>query len=188
MVDFRETKIYLGGYPVTALVVLGVAVEYFLKLAFKERRGLNCLEWSDVTVVTLLRVMINGRKRASVAIDVPRGLAETALRLARALVDKLELYGCRVLDAVVPHRRRGFNVGEHDLVVERAGVRGKSSVELKNRTVLKVNKRQTWRRQAQQKAFQLWKDGKKITLSGCASSWNGGLESPHNGERSIVML
>ena len=156
MVDFKETKIYQNGYLVTALVVLGVAVEYFLKLAFKERRGLNCLAWSDVPVVEMRRVEINGRKRASVDVDVPRGVAESALRLARALVAKLELHGCRVLDAVVPQRRKGLFAREHDLVVERAGVRGRSSVEVKNRTVLKANKRQTWRRQAQQQAFQLW--------------------------------
>ena len=156
MVDFKQTKIYQNGSPVTALVVLGVAVEYFLKLAFHERRGLNALDWHDVPVVEMLRVVINGRNRASVEVEVPRDIAMSALGLARAVVDKLELHGCRVLDAVVPQRRRGLLVGSHDLVVERAGVLGRSSVELKNRTVLKEKKRLAWRRQAQRASYHLW--------------------------------
>ena len=48
--------------------------------------------------------MVNKRKRARIEVDVPRDVATAALQLARALVDKLELHGCRVLDAIVPQR------------------------------------------------------------------------------------
>ena len=161
MVDFRETRIYQNGYLVTQLVVVGIAVEYFLKLAFRERRGLNCLDWHDVPVVEILNAVVNKRMRARIVVDVPRDVATSALQLARALVDKLELHGCRVLDAIVPQRKGGVVVGSHDLIVERAGVRGRTSVELKNRTVKKAEKRMTWRRQAQRQSYKLWPAAKQ---------------------------
>ena len=159
MCDYSDTahKIFLNGYLVRSLTIIGIAAEYFWKLAIHDRRGFNCLSWSDVESVELRDVVVNDRNRSLVEVSVPRRDAEIALQLAHAVVELLEQKGFRMLDAIVPQRdASGNKVGEHDLVAERSGPSGKSSIEIKCRTILDDRRRDEVRRQVQKDAYKWW--------------------------------
>ena len=159
MYDYSDNarKIFRNGYLVRSLTVIGVAAEQFLKLAIHYRRGFNALSWWSVKSVEMRGVIINGVSRSSITVEVPRRDAEIALRLARAVVERLEQVGFRMLDAIVPQRdARNTVVGEHDLVAERSGQTGKSSIEIKCRTFLDGCRRDEFRRQLQKDTCTWW--------------------------------
>ena len=111
---------------------LGVVVEWFWYLAFgRPRRGLYALEPGDVDEVELWNVTneATGVQHRSALVSVSqRDAAAAALTAATLIVEKLEGYGLRLLEALPAGKPR---VGDHDLVVERRGARGRCSMEVK---------------------------------------------------------
>ena len=65
--------------------------------------------------------------------------AQMALDVARAVCERIEENGCRILDAILLQKdQQGKSVGEHDLVCEKGGgcrALGRSSFEIKMRRV-----------------------------------------------------
>jgi hypothetical protein len=139
------------------LTMVGIVVESFLALALHARRGFGALAWHDVPSVTLRNVYVNGCKRAKAELQVLRRDAEVALRIAIRVCERLEKFGYRLLDAIIPQLdASGKSRGEHDLIGERKPLRGKSSIEVKCRTIKKDHFRKTVRRQIQNLACKLW--------------------------------
>ena len=158
--NYEEHKIYLNGFRVKFLCLVGLAVELFLKMAFGVRRGLNALRWHDVgDTIEIRHVVINDRNRSSVHVDLPRSAAVLALRVSHAVVAAMEQRGdMRVLDAIVPEKdANGDVVSEHDVVAERRGEPGKSSVEIKCRQIKDDRYTDSFRRQLQNESMKLWK-------------------------------
>ena len=157
MYDYTLQKVYLNSYVVSCFTVVGIAAEYFWRLAIHDRRGFNALSWSSVRVIEMRNVIINDRRHSLIEVGVPQRDAEMALRVARAVVERLEKAGFRMLDAIVPQKDvDGGTVGEHDLIAERFGKHGKSSVEVKCRCIKDGRCRDTFRRQIQCQAYKLW--------------------------------
>ena len=77
--------------------------------------------------------------------------AALAISIARAVVDFLGEQGFRILNAVVPAAG-----GEHDLVAERSGLPRLSSIEVKCKSIRKVERLfDTFRGQMRQAALKL---------------------------------
>jgi hypothetical protein len=120
-----------GGKVYERCRFLGVVLEHFLYRAFgKPRRGLYALMPGDVASVDLWDVtnadtLVTHR---CATVDVSVEDAVLALSVAIWIVEGLENHGLRILEALPAGEPR---VGDHDLVVERRGVRGKGSVEVK---------------------------------------------------------
>ena len=150
MYDYLRDVIKLNNSRVTVLAVVGLAVEAFLALAYHACHGFNVLEWYHVKSVTFWNVMINDNTRptAEAEVSVPRLQAERALRVARMIAERLEKFGFRILDAIVPELGPNKkSVGEHDLKAERRHMRGRSSLEIKLRTIIKDGYIETVRKQ-----------------------------------------
>ena len=110
--------------------------EAFWKLAFKKRKGLNALSAHGVKSVLLEYITVDGRKRTGeVEFKVSEADAILALSIARAAVTALEDLGYRIVDAIVPDTKKDGGHGEHDLLAERRGQTGLSSVECKCKTI-----------------------------------------------------
>jgi hypothetical protein len=157
MLSYKDTPVVLNGHRVMTLTMVGIIVERFLAMALHARRGFGALAWHDVSSVTLRNVYVNGWKRAKAEVQVLRRDAEVALRIAIAICERLEKFGFRLLDAIIPQLdASGKSCGEHDLIGERKPLRGKSSIEVKCRTIKKDHYRKTVRRQIQNLAWKLW--------------------------------
>ena len=107
--DFRSVILHVGSERVKQLCVVGVAVEYFWKLAFHGRRGLNSLVWSDVPSATLRDVVrIDGagrpRRWGIAEVALTRADSMLALRVARAVCKRVEESGFRIFDAIVAQK------------------------------------------------------------------------------------
>jgi len=113
---------------------ISFVAESFWSLAFKERRGLNQLDASSVSSVVLSDVEVGGKSYGRRKFAVAKADSDIAHAIAVEVVRQLEGCNCRILDAIVPASR---HPGEHDLVVERPGLKKPSSVEVKCRTILK---------------------------------------------------
>lgn len=154
MYDFVADRIVLNRSRVTVLAVVGLAVETFVALVYHARKGFNALAWHQVKSVTFYDVTVNGVHKTKVEVSVPREQAERALRIAFAICVRLEKFGFRLLDAVVAELdTKKQKVGEHDLIGERKGQKGKSSLEIKLRTIEKDSFIDTVRKQVQSLAF-----------------------------------
>jgi hypothetical protein len=152
--DYVEDTIVLNTKRVTVLAVVGLAVEVFLALAYHARKGFNDLKWHFVKSVTFRDVSVNGVRRSQAEVKVPPELAERALKIAFKICVRLEKFGFRLLDAVVKELDpKRTCVGEHDLIGERKGLAGKSSLEIKLRTIKKEDFEDTVRKQVQKLAF-----------------------------------
>ena len=101
MLDYKEQKIYLNGYVVGPLTIIGLAAELFWRLAVHDRRGFNALTWTNVQAVEIRNAVVNERSRSSLVVAVPRKDAEKALRVSRVVAERLEQSGFRILDAIV---------------------------------------------------------------------------------------
>ena len=160
MLDYRSRPIFLNGFRARTLCIVGLVVEEFLRLAFHERKGLNALEWHHAgACVQVKAAVVDGRRHRSVDVVVLRADAELALAVARAVVASLEEPPgrFRILDAIVAQRDQyGTIVGAHDLVCERNGRSGKSSVEVKLRQVNHEPFLTTVRTQLQRDSAALW--------------------------------
>ncbi len=120
-----------GSVRIERLRFLGVVVEWFWYLAFgRPRRGLYALEPGDVDEVELWSVTneATGVQHRSALVSVSQDDAAAALTTATSIVERLEGHGLRVLEALPAGPPR---IGDHDLVVERRGARGKGSMEVK---------------------------------------------------------
>ena len=156
MVKHTDAEIKLNGSVVTLMCVVGLAVESFLALAIHARKGFNNLAWHHVRTVTIRGAVVNGRKRQELEVDVPRSGAELALRVAKAVCFRLLKAGFLIIDAIKPQLQHGTSVGEHDLIASRMQLNGRSSIEVKLRTVKKNHFLPTVRRQIQNLAYKLW--------------------------------
>jgi hypothetical protein len=173
--------ILLGKQRVFVLAVVGLAVESFLALAYHSRRGFNVLRWFNVKSVTFRNCSVNGVKKATAEVLVDRTMATRALRIALAIAERLERFGFRVLDAVVPeYDRTKLSVGEHDLIGDRKGLPGKSSLEIKLRTIQKRHYVETVRKQVRAEAYH--GTSKRF--------WKTAIEKPQHewAERVVVMV
>ena len=120
--------------------------------------------WSNVRSVTIYNATVNGAEKKNIDVDVPRRDAELALRVAQAVCKRLQKFGFFLLDAVVSQynhaaqhaKDRWKRAGSHDLVADRPHVQGKSSIEVKLRTIEKADRAPTVRRQLQNLAHKLW--------------------------------
>ena len=182
--DFRDVRLFVDGERVKQLFVVSLAAERFWWLAFRERRGMNALDWSDVQSVevrSVLRVDGSGktarkRKLATVQVALTRDDSCLALRAAKAVCTLVEGKGYRILDAIVHQRAVGdLDGGEHDLKCERPGEDGLSSFEIKFRRVATAKLLPTVRRQIQQQAWRLW----PAAQAGGKENWS---------ERVVVLL
>ena len=164
MVSYTDNDIKQNGWRVAFLCVVGFAAERFWDLAIHGRKGFNALAWHSVTSVTIRDVVVNGKAKAEVDVDVPRPDAELAYRVARAVCLRLQKAGFFLLDAIRPQandaateeKDRKKSVGEHDLIGERRSLKGRSSIEVKLRTVKKDSFLPNVRRQIQNSAHKLW--------------------------------
>ena len=156
MYDYLKDVIKSNNERVTVLAVVGLAVESFLYLAYHARHGFNVLDWHHVKSVTFYKVMINGNKypTAEAEVKVPRPDVERALNVARIIAERLEKFGFRIFDAVVPELNGSRkSVGDHDLLAERRRMRGRSSIEIKLRTITKDRYIETVRKQVRHLSY-----------------------------------
>ena len=110
---------------------LGNVVEWFWYLAFgRPRRGLYSLEPTDVAEVEVwnVRNADSGVERKLAIVSVTPEDARLALRAATLVVEAVGKTELRILEALPAGPPRQ---GDHDLVVERRGVRGRGSMEVK---------------------------------------------------------
>lgn len=172
--------IKLGTQRVNVLAVIGLALESFLALAYHSRRGFNVLRWFHVKSVTFRNCEVNGVKKTAADVEVERTMAERALRIARAIAERLERFGFRLFDAVVAeYDSKKISVGEHDLIGERKGQNGRSSVEVKLRTIKQDHYIETVRKQVRAEAY----NGKSKRF------WQTAIGKPQHdwAERVVVM-
>ena len=109
----------------------GIVVEWFWYLAFgRPRRGLYSLEPTDVAEVEVwnVRNADSGVEHKSAVASVTPEDARLALRAATLVVEAVEKTGLRIIEAMPAGPPRQ---GDHDLVVERRGVRGRGGMEVK---------------------------------------------------------
>ena len=140
------------------LRLVSFVAEQFWKLAFKERRDLNALAGDSIKTVWLNDVHVDGvKKRGEVEVEVPIEYAMLAYKIAMEAVMVLEQFFYRVLDVVV----RETSSGEHDLLVERRGLSGPSSVEVKCKTITSPKTQlENFRQQMRKDAIKLWRPSK----------------------------
>jgi hypothetical protein len=162
MVNYREVGLSVNGFEVKQLCVVGLAAERFWHEAFHQRRGLSSLRWSDVTSVDLLDVVRKddagrSRKHGRLQVDLTPADSQLALRVARAVAERLE-EDFRILDAIVDQKDdRNISVGVHDLVCERREApMGLTSVEVKLRRITSDGLMPKMRKQVQDQAWKLW--------------------------------
>ena len=154
MFHYDRDVIKLGKQRVGVLAIVGLAVECFLALAYHSRKGFNVLRCFNVKFVTVRKCTVNDVYKSSVEVEVEPDLAERALRIARAIGERLERFGFRLLDAVVPELDGNrTSVGEHDLIGERNALAGKSSLEVKLRTIREDHYVETVRQQVRGEAY-----------------------------------
>ena len=173
--------IKLGKQRVFVLAIIGLAVESFLALAYHSRRGFDVLRWFNVKSVTFRKCSVNGVNKTAADVEVDRTMAERALRIARAIAERLGRFGFRLLDAIVPeYDSWKVSVGEHDLIGDRKGLTGKSSVEVKLRTIQKDHYVETVRKQVRAEAYH--GTSKRF--------WTTAIEKPQHewAERVVVMV
>jgi hypothetical protein len=162
--DYRVRHVAQHGFRVSRLQVVGIAAEQFLHLGYHQKRiGVGSLQWCDIGhEVRLYDVLVDGRKRKEVSVQVPREDAELALKVAQHLAFVLRQQGFVILDAIVDEEDdTGTCVGQHDAVCERYSsqsvLAGHHSVELKLKHIKKEYKREDFRQQMRQQAMKLWK-------------------------------
>ena len=117
--------------PFERLRFIGIVVEWFLYYAFgRPRRGLEALEPSDVDEVELWDVQHKGTgvRHALATVKVAPTDASLSLKIAKHLISLLEKASFRILEALPGGSPRD---GDHDLIVERLGCRGRCSMEVK---------------------------------------------------------
>jgi hypothetical protein len=133
--DYEQTNIYKDDTLIGTHRIVGLAAEVFLSIAYKDRRGLNRLTFSDLHgTVELRNVTIHKRRYQTVSVRVDRNAAELALAAAVAAADCLVGLKFNIMNAVVSVS--DDTVGQHDLICERRACKGSlSSVELKLRYV-----------------------------------------------------
>ena len=155
--DYRAICLHVGKYRVNQLTVVGLAAESVWRMAFHERRGIAALVWSDVQTIQVRDVVRNGRHLSSLEVALSREDSQLALRAAIAIVDAVELYGLRILDAIVSQKGGSdVSVGEHDLVCEqRQFAVGKTSVEVKLRRIVAASMLQRVRAQVRGVTWKL---------------------------------
>ena len=115
--DYRACKLLIGKHRVNQLTVVGVAAEVVWKEAFHERRGLSNVQLADVASVTLRNVFKMdsvGRCRYLGKVDVALNPADAqmALDVARAVCERIEENGYRILDAVHCSSQAGGKGGQ----------------------------------------------------------------------------
>ena len=134
-----ELKVLWHSSGLHRLRFVSFVAESFWKLAFGGRRGLNGLLPSSVPSVKLSDVKVVGSTELVGEVEFAVGEVDAALalKIARAAVVALEDLSYRVLDAVVPDTDKDGKYSEHDLLVERRGQPGTSSVEVKCKTIKK---------------------------------------------------
>jgi len=139
------------------LRMVSFAAEQFWKFAFTLALGLNSASASNLQSVLLSDVRVNGKWYEEAEVLVPEKDAELALRVAIGVVNLLEgeKFRYRILGAVV---RAGGGGGEHDLVAERKGKPGRSSIEVKCKRVKKEERLyDTFRQQMRKDALKAWR-------------------------------
>ena len=160
--DYRKHKIKWHNEPMHRLRLVSFVAERFWNLAFALRLGMEALTPARVRSVSLSDIEVDGvRKCDEVNIEVPEKDAALAFRIACGVVDFVEHIGFRILNAVVPDTRSDGKTSEHDLVGERKGMGGQSSIEVKCKTIQKVERLyDTFRFQMREDALKLWKADK----------------------------
>ena len=144
------------------LRMVSFVAERFWRLAFALRIGMEAMTSTSVRNVKLNEIEIDGvRKRGEVEFEVPEADAALALRIAFGVVVLLEDVGYRILNAIVPDTSSDGKSSEHDLVGERKGAGGQSSIEVKCK-IVKSPKRlfDTFRRDMRTDALKLWNPAK----------------------------
>lgn len=119
--NYRATPPLLkDGHAFTRARMLGMVAEFFWRIAFHDRLGLNACRWQDCTEIPLYDVVINGRHRKEVQGSVPEEDAQLGLHFARLIAYRLLDAGFFILDAIVPVSKQGNRIGDIDLVGMRA--------------------------------------------------------------------
>ena len=166
--DCSKTSITLNGLDVTRMTVLGFAVEKFLGLAFREKRGFASLEASEVQYVSIRKCYLAGEYQATpILVKVLPPWAQLALSLARQIADHLHSHDVRIFDALRPHYKGTQKLGEHDLVGEKvaAASEGLLSIEIKCMVVLQARNLQQFRldlRKAAAEEHPMWAHCKSL--------------------------
>ena len=107
--------ILTDGHEIMRARMLGLVAEFFWRIAFHDRLGLNACRWQDCTEVPLYNVVINGRHRKEVQASVPEEDAQLGLDFARLIAYRLLDAGFLILDAIVPVSKQGHRIGDIDL-------------------------------------------------------------------------
>jgi hypothetical protein len=155
--SYRATPPLLkDGHAFTRARMLGMVAEFFWRIAFHDRLGLNACRWQDCTEIPLYDVVINGRHRKEVQGSVPEEDAQLGLHFARLIAYRLLDAGFFILDAIVPVSKQGNRIGDIDLACERRGLPGRSCVECKFRIVLSPAFRPKVWEQVQAESLPLW--------------------------------
>ena len=87
--NYREILIFKDGTEITRARVVGLIAEFFWRLAFHDRLGLNVCHWRDCTEIPLYNVLIRGIRRKELSALVLEEDAQLGLHLARVIVDRL---------------------------------------------------------------------------------------------------
>ena len=157
--DGRFRNLEQDGHSVTSLQLVGLAVEYLLKVA--QKKGIGSVRLVDVVAsVSLNHVVYNGRKKRSHDVCLSDDEKELTLKVAREVRRVMMVHHFNVLDVV----KREAGVGSHDLICDRQLVASnatcfpdKYSVELKLRRILSDSGRNKFRKDSRVSALNMLK-------------------------------
>lgn len=166
--NYRDAKLYVGGYRVKQLFVVSLAAEKFWRRGIHDHRGMNAQVWSDVVSVEardVVRITGDGSHRSwrglsTVELALTPADSAMGLKVACQVVELIEDHDYRVVDAIVEQRDAlGRTAGVHDLVCEKRGTVGGSgftSFEVKLRNLYSAKALLRARRQIQVLSWKLW--------------------------------